>query len=175
MFGIKAKVKEKYYRIRYKMDGSDITIMNLRKAGCKIGDNCRIFTSFFSKEPSLITVGNNTTISTNVKFCTHDNSVKKLDIQGTDVYGKIEIGNNCFIGMDALLMYGIKIGDNSIISAGAVVTKNIPEGTVWGGNPAKYICDVEDFKKRMSDKAVSIKTSEVKDYFDANPQKLVSR
>jgi len=175
MFGIKKALKEKYYKIRFRMDSSDINIMNLRNSGCTIGDNCRVFTSFFSKEPSLISVGDGTTISTNVTFCTHDNSVIKMNVPGTDIYGRIDIGDNCFIGMNSLLMYGIEIGDNAIVAAGSVVTKSVPAGTVWGGNPAKYICDVESFRTKIYDNAISIDVSEVESFFKENPHKLVRR
>lgn len=53
----------------------------------------------------------------------------------------VVIGNNVFIGMDSIILKGVNIGDNSIIAAGSVLTKSIPENQIWGGNPAKYIKD----------------------------------
>jgi acetyltransferase-like isoleucine patch superfamily enzyme len=49
------------------------------------------------------------------------------------------IGNNVFIGMDAIILKGVSIGNNSIVASGSVVSKSIPIGEVWGGNPAKFI------------------------------------
>lgn len=49
------------------------------------------------------------------------------------------IGDNVFIGMDSLILKGVKIGDGAILAARSVVTKDIPENEVWGGNPAVFI------------------------------------
>ena len=49
------------------------------------------------------------------------------------------------IGADSTIMYDVKIGPNAIIAAGSVVTKDVPEGTIVGGNPAKVIGKFEDF------------------------------
>ncbi|GIP47196.1 hypothetical protein J53TS2_07870 [Paenibacillus sp. J53TS2] len=59
-------------------------------------------------------------------------------------YGKpVNIGNNVWIGGRAVIVPGVTIGDNAVISAGAVVTKDVPNGAVVGGNPAKIIKNVE--------------------------------
>ena len=49
------------------------------------------------------------------------------------------IGNHVFIGANSLICKGVTIGDKSMIAAGSVVICNIPEGEIWGGNPAKFI------------------------------------
>ena len=49
------------------------------------------------------------------------------------------------IGADSTIMYDVKICPNAIIAAGSVVTKDVPEGTIVGGNPAKVIGKFEDF------------------------------
>lgn len=51
----------------------------------------------------------------------------------------IKIGNNVFIGMNTIILKGVKIGDGAIISAGSLVNHDIPANEIWGGNPAKYI------------------------------------
>lgn len=51
----------------------------------------------------------------------------------------VSIGDNVFIGMNSLILKGVHIGDGSIIAAGSVVSKSIPSGEIWGGNPAKFI------------------------------------
>ncbi|EPB8192916.1 DapH/DapD/GlmU-related protein [Clostridium perfringens] len=95
-----------------------------------------------SAECYLINVGDNVTISGGVKFITHDNSVIKCT-GGTDLIGSITIGNNCFVGMNNILLPGVTIADNCIIGAGSVVTRSfLQSGIVIAGNLAKCICSV---------------------------------
>lgn len=60
----------------------------------------------------------------------------------TDTY----IGKNCFIGINAIILPGVKIGDCVIIGSGSVVTKDIPSNCIAAGNPAKII--KEDIKTK---------------------------
>lgn len=65
--------------------------------------------------------------------------LKFRGIEDDIAYGKIEIGDNVFIGRNAIILDDIKIGDNCIIGAQAVVTKDIPENSIVAGNPAHII------------------------------------
>lgn len=58
---------------------------------------------------------------------------------------KTIIGDNVFMGANAVVLPGIIVGNNVIIGAGAIVTKNIPDGVVVGGNPAKILCTVKEY------------------------------
>ncbi len=59
-------------------------------------------------------------------------------------YGKpITIGNNVWIGGSAIINPGVLIGDNAVIASGAVVTKDVPDNVVVGGNPAKVLKEIE--------------------------------
>lgn len=51
----------------------------------------------------------------------------------------INIGKDVMIGARCIILKGVAIGDRSVIAAGSVVTKSVPEGEIWGGNPAKFI------------------------------------
>jgi len=66
-----------------------------------------------------------------------------------DNKGDIVIGNDVWIGYDAVIMSGVKIGDGAVIGTRAVVTKNVSPYTIVGGVPAKAI------KKRFSDEVIS--------------------
>lgn len=65
-----------------------------------------------------------------------------------DLFGKVTIGDNVYIGTDALIMPGVTIGNNSLVAAGSVVTKSVQPFTVVGGNPARFICTVDEYIER---------------------------
>jgi carbonic anhydrase/acetyltransferase-like protein (isoleucine patch superfamily) len=99
----------------------------------------------------LIRIGDHCTIAPGVSFSTHDGGVwiftdKTPDIQR---FGTIDIKNNCFIGMGAILLPGIIIGPNSIVGAGAIVTKDVPPDTIVAGNPAKVISSIENYRTKV--------------------------
>lgn len=55
----------------------------------------------------------------------------------------VSIGNQCWIGSRCLILKGVTIGDQAVIGAGSVVTKNVPPRQVWAGNPAKFIKELK--------------------------------
>ena len=62
-----------------------------------------------------------------------------------------EIGDNCFIGMNAIIMPGVTLGNNVIVGSGSVVTKSFPDDVVVAGNPAKIICTLEEFYNKRKE------------------------
>ncbi len=115
----------------------------LRRQGINIGENCDINTLKFSTEPYLIEIGDQVTIASGTQFITHDGSIVcfQHELKG-EIFGKIKIGNNVFIGSDCLIMLNTTIGDNSIVGAGSVVRGNFPENSVIIGNPARVILNI---------------------------------
>lgn len=155
---IKLILKYIIYKYFFKKDIMEIKIEYYRRKGVKIGDNVRAFSPLLSAEPYLLEFGNNITISTGVKFTTHDNSVIKVVKNKTDVFGKIIIGNNCFIGQNSLILPGVTIGDNIIIGAGSVVTKSFLEnGIIIAGNPAKKIGDINSYNLKIKEYCMNTK------------------
>ena len=149
----------KYFfsKVKRKFLDKDAIIKYYRSTGMSIGSNCKIYSHINTSENYLIKIGNNVTISTGVKLVTHDNSVIKLSSNGTDVFGKISIGNNSFIGLNSIIMYGVTLHPNTIVAAGAVVTKSTTaEGQILGGNPAKVIGTSENFFLKVQKKIVDI-------------------
>jgi virginiamycin A acetyltransferase len=55
--------------------------------------------------------------------------------------GPVEIGNDVWIGMNAIILRGVKIGDGSVVAAGAVVTRDVPPYTIVAGSPARHVKD----------------------------------
>lgn len=118
--------------------------------GVKIGIGCDIQTLNFSSEPYLIEIGDYVQITRDVKFFCHGAAwMFRKNYPKMDFYGKIKVGNNVYIGNNALIMPGVTISDNVIIAAGAVVTKSVPEGVIVGGNPAQIIGEVRSLEKKI--------------------------
>ncbi len=132
--------------VRRKLAGGHLSIEEWRAMGVKIGENCHIHTNNLDGgHPFLIEIGDNVTIS-HARLLTHDGSTEK--VVGHSKCGKIIVENNVFIGTDAIIMPNVRIGENSIVGAGAVVTKDVPANVVVAGNPAKIICTFEEFKEK---------------------------
>ncbi len=133
-------------KIAYRKGDRKYLIEHYRKCGVRIGKNCNICSKLDGREPYLIEIGDNVVVSYNVDFVTHDASFCALTGSWyQDLYGKIVIGDNVFIGSGSTLMYGVTIGSNSIVASHSVVTKSIPSGYVVGGVPARIICKTEEF------------------------------
>jgi acetyltransferase-like isoleucine patch superfamily enzyme len=75
------------------------------------------------------------------------------------VYGSIEVGDNVFLGVNSIILPGKKIGSNSIVGAGSVVTKDVPPGVVVAGNPAKVISTLQEYRIRAIQQAINIDIS----------------
>ena len=106
----------------------------------KIGDNCLIGEN--SHIRSNVTLGDDVLIAQNVSLISFAHNYDRVDIpirlQG-ETFGKIEIGNDVWIGVNAVVLADVKVGDHSIIAAGAVVSKDVPAWSIVGGVPAKVI------------------------------------
>lgn len=96
----------------------------------------------FAGRNSRIIIGHDCLISYNVHIRTTSHAYSNSNILIREQGGTekdIRIGNNVWIGYGVQIMAGVTIGDNSIIGAGSVVTKNIPANEIWAGVPAKII------------------------------------
>jgi len=110
----------------------------------------------FGSEPYLISIGDNTTISFDVAFVTHDAATRVIrNLPGrnkeTVIYAPIKIGKNCFIGCRTVILPGVTIGDNVIIGAGSIVNRDISSNTVAAGSPCKEICTLEEYEEKHKD------------------------
>jgi acetyltransferase-like isoleucine patch superfamily enzyme len=107
------------YRHLYDMDIAD---------GCLISGKAVLDRSI---NPKGIHIGKCTFVLRDAIVLAHDDCKKLL----ADTY----IGDNCVIGIRAIVLPGVRIGNSSIVAAGSVVTKDVPPNTIVAGNPAKVI------------------------------------
>jgi acetyltransferase-like isoleucine patch superfamily enzyme len=125
------------------------------RRGLKLGREVRVIGKpDFGSEPYLIEIGDHVTISSHVTFVTHDGATwvfRHLPAyEGLQRFGRIKIGNNCFIGTRAVILPDVVIGDNSVVGAGSVVTRSVPDNTVVAGSPARTICTYDEYVERAS-------------------------
>lgn len=109
----------------------------------KIGKNVFINSGCRFQDQGGITIGNGSLIGHNVVLATinHDYNPKN---RGTMHLQPIVLERNSWIGSNATILPGITIGENSVVAAGSVVTKDVPANTIVAGNPAKFMSNLED-------------------------------
>ena len=91
-----------------------------------------------------VRIGNHVMIGPAVQIYTAAHDLKaETRIQGWEVAKPIVIEDNVWIGGGAILLPGVRVGMNSVVGAGAVVTRNVPANTVVAGNPARVIRNIE--------------------------------
>ena len=160
-----SKMKKLLRRIIYKENASSESLVGyLRKRGAVIGSPITIYapnkTLIDKTRPYLIKIGNHVRITEGVKILTHDYSWSVLKCYSSDDLapgavlgseGPVEIGNNVFIGMNAIITHGVKIGNNVIIGAGSVVTRDCDSDGVYAGVPAKRIMSLDEFYRKRKE------------------------
>lgn len=135
------------WRVTAKLFGGDRAS---RLIGVKVGQGCRICPCGFGSEPWLVSIGDRVTVAPGVAFLTHDGATWLFrDDRGRRYrYARIEVGSDVFIGANAILMPGVRIGNRVIIGAGSVVTKSIPDGLVVAGNPSRVLGNYSEFERK---------------------------
>ncbi len=123
-----------------------------------IGDGCSILKTTVFLDPAYVRIGNNVGFST----CTiigHGGEVGVLNVAYNKILesvGKVDIRDNCFIGYNATIMPNITIGPNSIVAAGAVVTRDVPPNSIVAGVPAKVIGATDEYVEKLEKKAATL-------------------
>ena len=109
-------------------------------------------------EPWIITIGNNVHITDGVKFITHDGGTLlfRNSIPDLEITKPITIGNNVYVGNNAIILPGVHVGNNVIIGAGAVVTKDIDDNSVVGGVPARFIKTTEQYLSKIKNESIHL-------------------
>lgn len=122
-----------------------------------IGNDVRYQPRLIPLYPELIKLHDNVFLARNVHFETHDmistvlNRMHVSDEKLPEYVGCIEIMENCFIGSDTTVLYGVRIGANAIVGSGSLVTKDLEGNSVYAGVPARRIGSIEDFIAKRVD------------------------
>lgn len=161
------KIKNSVNRIRYGKPKTKEEVWAdrldaARARGVKIGDGTRLNCDLdaFTTESYLISIGKNCLFAIGVHFVTHDGGVSVLNHLGyfgeqkMDRISPIVVGDNVYIGRDALIMPGVHIGNNVVIGARSVVTHDIPDNVVAVGTPAKVIKTIDEYYQSGIDKKI---------------------
>lgn len=117
---------------------SSAYIKYLRKKGIHIGEHCIIRAPRTARidvsRPSLVTIGNNDFVNSS---------------------GHVTIGNNIYFGTNVVVLKGVTIGDNCVIGACSLVTKNIPANSVAAGVPCRVICSIDEYYRKRKQVALA--------------------
>jgi len=121
-----------------------------RSIGVRIGRGCHFYAAdagMFGSDPYLITIGDNVHITRGVLFITHDGGtlILRREVPDLELTEPISIGSDVYIGVNAIILAGVTIGNRCIIGAGAVVTKSIPDNSVAVGVPARVVKTVDEY------------------------------
>ena len=139
-------ILRRIYRILLKYFGTPLAYAKF--IGVNIGSDNLIKKTHWSSEPYLITIGSHCQL-TDCKIHTHGGGVVVRHLYPSfDVFGKVKIGDYCYIGTGSQIMPGVTIGNHVLIAAGSIVTKSVPSNVVIAGNPAKIICSIKDFLEK---------------------------
>jgi acetyltransferase-like isoleucine patch superfamily enzyme len=116
----------------------NFTVVNAAKV--KIGHNVAINHDVFLLGRCGISIGDNVVLSARVMVMDGGLETGGSNAAGSDHIDRpVEIGDGAWIGAGAIILPGVVIGPGAVIGAGSVVTKSVPAGEVWAGNPARPI------------------------------------
>ena len=121
-------------------------INDMKTRGLILGENVLISpgAKIDFNYPYLISIGDNCVIGPSTHILAHD-STMALMVDNYMRIGRVEIGNNCIICMNSVILPGVKIGDNVLVASGSVVNKDIPSNSCVSGVPARFYSKFDDF------------------------------
>ena len=161
------KMSDEARRITFELNGSyhtqeEVRALLSRLFGHDVDSSLRVFPPFYTdfgknihigknvfinacchfQDHGGVTLGDGCQIGHNVVFATLNHGMAPED-RGTTYPAPIRLGENVWVGSNATILQGVSIGDNSIVAAGAVVTRDVPENVIVAGVPAKIIKTID--------------------------------
>ena len=163
IFEVLNRQSDEARKITFRLNGSYHSMDEIRELlselfGYKVPETLRVFPPFYTDFGRNIHIGNNVFINAccqfqdqggiwigegslighNVVFATlnHDLQPERRQVC---IPKSIELGKNVWIGSNSTILSGVKIGDNAVVGAASVVTKDVPADTIVAGNPARVI------------------------------------
>lgn len=144
------------YKILYKLSDMasefkhNMYVKLCQAQGLKLGKNAIIRRGVnLGSEPFLIEIGDDSRVASGTTFVNHSGATYHLrkfeDYKNVRNFGRIKIGKNSAISTNCVILQNVEIGDNCILGANSVLTDSMPSNTVYAGNPAKYVCEIEDY------------------------------
>lgn len=144
------------FRINHTMPGTDEYQELIHRLFSKVGEGSRIVAPMTIVHGDKVRIGRNAIVMPNSLMMasgtiTIEDNVQvaayvKLISNNHDSYDRmiltcrpVVLKRNCWIGAGAVILPGVTVGENFIVGAGSVVTKDVPDNTVVAGNPAKFI------------------------------------
>lgn len=122
---------------------------------CDYGYNVSIGENFYANhnliilDPGSVEFGDNVFIGPNCAFYTPQHPLDfETRNKGLEYAFGIKVGNNVWFGGNVVVLPGVTIGDNTVIGAGSVVTKDIPSNVIAAGNPCKVIRKISEKDKK---------------------------
>ena len=132
---------------------------------CHIGNNIYSNFNLTLVDDDNIYIGDNTMIAPNVTICTAAHPIlPELRMKGLQYNKPVKIGKCVWIGAGVIILPGVTIGDNSVIGAGSVVTRDIPANSVAYGNPARVRRRISERDKEYYFKDEKIDWDNLKEY-----------
>ena len=123
---------------------------------CDYGSHIEVGKNFFANynctiiDVAKVTIGDNCQMAPNVAIYTAGHPVHPVSRNSMYEYGiEVSIGDNVWIGGNTVILPGVHIGSNTVIGAGSVVTKDIPEWVIAAGNPCKVIREITNADKEF--------------------------
>ena len=142
----------------------------LPKLFAEVGENCYIESPYFANwgghhvhlgknvyanaglklvDDTHIYIGDYTMLGPNVVLATAGHPIDpELRQKGLQYNLPVRIGRNCWLGAGVIVMPGVTVGDNTVIGAGSVVTKDVPSGVVAVGNPCRVLREVGEHDRK---------------------------